>query len=104
MARGRGFILQQKRAHQLVQRGAVIQVAALCRCLDLANQREQALGVAIQQIKQNRLFGPVIVIKARLGCAAGGGDVIHAGGRITFVGKARGGGVQNVIALEFEGS
>ena len=102
MACGRGLVLRQKAAHQLVQRRAVVQAAALRRGFHLADQAQQALGVALQQVKQDGLLGTVVVVQARLGRAAGRGNVVHAGGGIAFVGKAGGGAVQDFFAPELK--
>src|SRR4029450_2249850 len=91
----------QEAAHQLVQGRPVVEVAALRGRLDLADDGEQTLGVAIQQVKQDPFLALVVVIEPRLGRAAGRGDVVHAGRRVAAVGEALGGYVQDLIAFEF---
>ena len=97
VAGGRGFVFGQKSAHQLVQGGAVVEFAALRGGFDLANHGQQALGVAVQQVKQNGFFGAVVVVKPRFGRATGRRNIVHAGGGVTGGGKTGGGMGQNVF-------
>ena len=103
MAGGRAFILVQKGPHQLVQGGALVQVLALGLGLGLGDQRQQTLRVAVEQVKQDRVLALVVVVQPRLGGAAGGGDLVHAGGGVTAVSKALRCNVEDRVALDVVG-
>jgi len=88
MPRGGGFILTQKSAHQLVQRGAVIQRLALGPGLRLADDEQQLLRVPIQEIEKDGFLAAVVMIEPRLGGATGRSDIVHAGGRVALLREA----------------
>ena len=103
VARRRGFVLIEEVANQFMQRSAVVQIFALGAGIGLANDGEQVLGVAVQQVKQDGFLAAVVVIKPGLGRATRRSDVVHAGSHIAALRKTLGSHIQYRFALELVG-
>ena len=100
MSRGRAFVLLQKRTNELMQSGTIVQISPLRCGVGQRNQGQQALCVAVHEVKQDGLFAVVVMVEPGFGRATRRGNFIHAGGRVTAIGKTLRRNVQNGIALD----
>ena len=100
VAGGRVLVLGEKTPDQLVEGLPLVQAVALCPGLGLADQGQQALGVAVQEIEQDRFLALVLVIETRLAGATGRSDVVHAGGRKALARKTLGRDIDYRFAFE----
>mmetsp|Transcript_6985 Transcript_6985/g.29651 ORF Transcript_6985/g.29651 Transcript_6985/m.29651 type:complete len:571 (-) Transcript_6985:511-2223(-) len=71
-------------------------------CLDLVHQRQQRMHMAVADLREQILLVLEVVVKRRLGHAAGLGDLVHRRGTEALFCEEPGGRGEDVLALGFK--